>query len=184
MDKIAKWTPFIVDVEANGPIPGDYSMIEIGVLKLGRELTPTFYSKIKPVNNNFVLSALASIGVTHEETMNYKEDPKYVMANLRMFILLHTEKNTWPMMFSDNNGFDFMFTHYYFEHFLGLGYDPFGHTSRNIADIFRGLDKNVTSNFKKLRKTKHSHNPVDDAIGNAEALIAFIDQYGLMGLKI
>lgn len=31
-----------------------------------------------------------------------------------------------------------------------------------------------------LRKTKHTHNPVDDAIGNAEALLQMKD----MGLKI
>ena len=33
---------------------------------------------------------------------------------------------------------------------------------------------------RKLRKTKHTHNPVDDAMGNAEALLAMKE----MGLKI
>ncbi len=36
------------------------------------------------------------------------------------------------------------------------------------------------TNFKHLRKTKHTHNPVDDAIGNAEALL----EMKQMGLKI
>jgi hypothetical protein len=35
-------------------------------------------------------------------------------------------------------------------------------------------------NFKHLRKTEHTHNPVDDARGNAEALLAMKE----MGLKI
>jgi hypothetical protein len=35
-------------------------------------------------------------------------------------------------------------------------------------------------NFKHLRKTKHTHHPVDDARGNAEALL----QMKAMGLKI
>ena len=35
-------------------------------------------------------------------------------------------------------------------------------------------------NFKHLRKTRHTHNPVDDARGNAEALLVMKE----MGLKI
>ena len=36
-------------------------------------------------------------------------------------------------------------------------------------------------NFKHLRKTDHDHNPVNDAIGNAEALLHVRKE---MGLKI
>jgi len=35
------------------------------------------------------------------------------------------------------------------------------------------------ANFKHLRKTRHSHNPVDDARGNAEALLGIKEEYGL-----
>ena len=31
---------------------------------------------------------------------------------------------------------------------------------------------NMFDNFKHLRKTKHTHNPLDDARGNAEAMLA------------
>ncbi|PPJ40817.1 exonuclease, partial [Pseudoxanthomonas sp. KAs_5_3] len=34
-------------------------------------------------------------------------------------------------------------------------------------------------NFKHHRKTKHTHNPVDDAKGNAEALLSIKAEYGL-----
>ncbi len=34
-------------------------------------------------------------------------------------------------------------------------------------------------NFKHLRKTKHTHHPVDDARGNAEALLLIIEKCGL-----
>jgi hypothetical protein len=33
--------------------------------------------------------------------------------------------------------------------------------------------------FKHLRKTEHTHNPVDDARGNAEALLLLKDKLGL-----
>jgi hypothetical protein len=39
--------------------------------------------------------------------------------------------------------------------------------------------KNVTVNFKHLRQTKHDHNPLNDAIGNAEALLHMIKKMGL-----
>ena len=35
-------------------------------------------------------------------------------------------------------------------------------------------------NFKHLRETKHTHDPIDDVRGNAEAMLAM----GKMGLKI
>lgn len=36
-----------------------------------------------------------------------------------------------------------------------------------------------TINFKHLRKTRHTHNPVDDAMGNAEALLHMKEAMGL-----
>jgi hypothetical protein len=40
--------------------------------------------------------------------------------------------------------------------------------------------KDTFENFKHLRKTAHTHNPVDDAMGNAEALL----EMQRLGLKI
>jgi hypothetical protein len=34
-------------------------------------------------------------------------------------------------------------------------------------------------NFKHLRQTEHTHHPLDDAKGNAEALLIIKEQYGL-----
>jgi len=79
---------------------------------------------------------------------------------------------------SDNNGFDYGFMkHDFLSH---LGRNPFGHSSQNLGSIYKGLVKNMAENFKHLRDTRHTHNPVDDALGNAEALI----KMAKMGLKI
>jgi len=40
-----------------------------------------------------------------------------------------------------------------------------------------------TNNFKHLRKTPHTHHPVDDAKGNAEAFLELIKEYKL-GIKL
>ena len=83
-----------------------------------------------------------------------------------------------PHFISDNNGYDWSFINWYFHHFLKG--NPFGFSSQNLNSLWKGLSKDTYGSFKHLRKTKHTHNPVDDAMGNAEALIAMRD----MGLKI
>ena len=62
------------------------------------------------------------------------------------------------------------------------GKNPFGFSARRIGDLYCGLVKHAGKNSEwkhKYRKTKHTHNPVDDAMGNAEALLAFRDELGL-----
>ena len=84
-----------------------------------------------------------------------------------------------PMFVSDNNGFDWQWVNWYLHHFTGG--NPFGHSSANLGSLYKGLVKDTFQNFKHLRKTAHTHNPLDDAKGNAEALLHLRDA---MGLKI
>ncbi len=82
------------------------------------------------------------------------------------------------LFISDNNGFDWQFINWYFHHFLGA--NPFGFSSTNLGSLYKGFQKDTLANCKHLRKAKHTHHPVDDARGNAEALL----QLKEMGLKI
>jgi hypothetical protein len=61
------------------------------------------------------------------------------------------------------------FINWYFHHFIGR--NPFGFSSQDLGSLYQGLAKDTFVTFKHLRKTKHSHHPVDDARGNAEALL-------------
>lgn len=81
------------------------------------------------------------------------------------------------MFISDNNGFDWQFINWYFHHFLS--HNPFGFSSTNLGSLYKGLVRDTSKNFKHLRKTAHTHDPVDDAGGNAEAFITLIEQYEL-----
>ena len=82
-----------------------------------------------------------------------------------------------PIFISDNNGFDWMFICWYFQHFTGG--NPFGFSSQNLGSLYKGMAKDTSKTFKHLRKTKHTHNPVDDAKGNAEALLIMKNDLGL-----
>lgn len=164
-----------VDVEADGAIPSDYSMISLGAVVVDSTLDKTFYGQLRPISDNYNPQALAVSGFTREQTLEF-DDPKLVMINFREWLREVVPQGSKPIFISDNNGFDWMFVCWYFHHFLGE--NPFGFSSQNLGSLYKGLVKDTRKNFKHLRKTKHTHNPVDDAKGNAEALLA-IQKMGL-----
>ena len=156
----------MADIESDGPIPGDYSMISFGAVLVNEQLDQTFYGQLKPISEKYIPEALAVSGHTREETLAF-DDPQHVMAEFQAWINKTCKDR--PIFISDNNGFDWMFICWYFHHFLGK--NPFGFSSQNLGSMYKGLVKDTFQTFKHLRKTKHTHNPVDDAIGNAEALL-------------
>lgn len=166
----------MVDVESDGPIPGDYSMISFGAVIVDQDLDKTFYGKLKPISEKWIPEALAVSGFTRAEVLEFDE-PQIVMGNFNQW--LNENCKNRPLFFSDNNGFDWQFINWYFIHFLEK--NPFGFSSTNLCSLYKGLIKDTFKNFKHLRKTKHTHNPVDDAMGNAEALLYMKNE---MGLKI
>lgn len=164
----------MVDVESDGPIPGDYSMISFGAVLVNDTLDQTFYGRLKPISAQYIPEALAVSGHTREDTFTF-DDPATVMASFGEWIGQVSKGR--PLFISDNNGFDWMFICWYFHHFTGK--NPFGHSSQNLGSLFKGLEKDTFKSFKHLRKTTHTHHPVDDAKGNAEALLEMKKLYGL-----
>lgn len=166
----------VVDVEADGPIPGDYSMICFGAVIVNESLDKSFYGKLKPISENWIPDALAVSEFNREETLQF-DNPHDVMLQFEEWIKENSIGK--PIFISDNNGFDWMFICWYFHHFLKR--NPFGYSSRRIGDLYCGMEKDASAQWHHLRKTTHSHNPVDDAKGNAEALLFMGKE---MGLKI
>ena len=164
----------MVDVEADGPIPGDYSMVCFGAVIVEPELKRTFYGQLKPISEKFIPEALAVSGFSRDQTMAFPE-PAGVMTAFRDWLAAECRGNI--KFIADNNGFDWQFVNWYFHHFLGES--PFGHSSTNLGSLYKGVVKDTFANFKHLRKTKHTHHPVDDAKGNAEALLTMKDKMEL-----
>lgn len=167
-------TFIMVDIESDGPIPGDYSMVSLGAVIVDEQLDKTFYGKLKPISERFVPEALAISGHSRSETMNFDE-PTEVMLQFEQWIKANTQGRV--TFVSDNNGFDWMFVCWYFHHFLGR--NPFGFSSQNLGSLYKGMVKNMSYNFRHLCKTAHTHHPVDDAIGHAEAMLTMREKYGL-----
>lgn len=166
---------FMIDVESDGPIPGDYSMVCFGAVIVEPSLSRTFYGRLRPISERFDPQALAVSGFSREETLAFPE-PAEVMEELVAWI--RRESRGRAIFISDNNGFDWQFVNWYLHHFTGG--NPFGFSSQNLGSLYKGLVRDTFQTFKHLRKTPHTHHPVDDARGNAEALLAMKE----LGLKI
>ena len=167
---------YMVDVEADGPIPGDFSLVSIGAVRVDAALDKHFYGRCKPVSEKYIPEALAVSGHTREEALTF-DDPKSVFEEFGAWIKQTTVGQ--PMFISDNNGFDWQFVSWYFHHFTSG--NPFGFSSTNLGSLYKGLVGDTFVNFKHLRKPRHTHHPVDDALGNAQALLHMKNE---MGLKI
>jgi DNA polymerase III epsilon subunit-like protein len=166
---------YVVDCESDGPVPGLYSMICFGVVKVEPTLSKTFYGKIKPISENWKPDALSISGFSREDHLTFDE-PEQVMKEFAEWIKETSVGK--PIFISDNNGYDFSFINYYFHRFYGE--NPFGWSSRRIGDLYCGMVKDSHAKWKHLRKTIHSHMPIDDAMSNAEVLL----EMQKMGLKI
>ena len=120
------------------------------------------------------IGTLTEFGAVHYPSMEffYGDIPKWGMDDTFVFFnewLCKVCPNSRVVFVSDNPAFDFPWINYHFHRVMN--YNPFGWSARRIGDYYAGLCGNFrqTQHWKKLRITKHTHHPVDDAMGNAEA---------------
>ena len=148
-----------VDCEANGKCPSTGKLTEFGAVAYPSRAT--FH------------------GVLVEREPS-KEDPRFKVATGKTFDekevfenfekwILKATKHERPIFVSDNPAFDWQWINDGF--WRTLGRNPFGYSARRISDFYAGLvgDFTDSQSWKKLRVTKHDHNPVNDAMGNVEA---------------
>lgn len=106
-----------VDIEADGPIPGPYSMLSLGMAVVGRpELT--FYTELKPISDQFVPEALSVSGLDREHLKARAPEPQAAMASAAAW-LDEVSKKGRPVFLAAPAVFDGMFVHWYFVRFLG-----------------------------------------------------------------
>lgn len=168
----------VVDVESDGPLLGVNSMVCFGAVLIGKDgnLEKTFYGQTAPVSETFDPEALAISGFSREEHEDFI-NPTPTMQAFAEWIKENSKGRA--VLVSDNNGYDASWINYYF-HRYNEGHNPFGWSSRRIGDMFAGFMNDTFYKWKKHRGTVHDHHPVNDAKGNAEALIWLKDQ----GFKI
>ena len=165
-----------VDVEADGHCPGLYSMVSFGAVAVEDSLNRTFYGETAPISDKWIPEALAVSGFTREQHEKFPKPEETMPKFVQWLKSLDADR---LIFVTDNLAFDFAWINYYTNRYCGE--NPFGFSGRRLNDIYSGLTKSAftQNDWKKMyRKTHHSHNPVDDAKGNAEALLAFRDKLG------
>ena len=164
-----------VDLESTGPIPGRYSMYQLGASVVG-DPTKTFFRKIRLLNSNYVPEALPACGWTMERLKDDLEfsgiNPLNAMREFESW-LAEIAKGRRAVFVAFNATFDWSFVNWYFHFFCGT--NPFGISGLDIKAYYAGM-ANVSWRETSLKRIpdrfrpsqQHTHNALDDAIEQAE----------------
>ncbi|MEU4640231.1 exonuclease [Micromonospora sp. NPDC023814] len=173
-----------VDVEADGPIPGPYSMISLGMAVAGRpELT--FYTELKPISDEFVPAALAVSGLDRDRLL--REAPPAVEAMGAAARWVNgLRKIGRPVFLAAPAVWDGMFVHWYFTRFVG--HSPFGATGSGVdlRSYWMGLTgcewvrtrKGTIKHELGLTDVPHTHHAGEDAAELAQVFDAVLRRRG------
>lgn len=149
-----------VDCEAWGGCPATGELTELGAVEFKtRKTFHWVFVESKPHPENPAIPVAVS-----------RVDPSRFIQGFACFEQwLKEVSRDRPVFVSDNVAFDWQWVNDGF--WRTLGRNPFGHSGRRISDFYAGLvgDFHNTQKWKRLRITKHDHNPVNDAMGNVEA---------------
>jgi DNA polymerase III epsilon subunit-like protein len=101
----------IVDIESDGPIPAEFSMVCFGAVTLDGSADESFYGRTKPISDRFNPDALAISGFSREQHLGF-DDPKAVMETFVTWLDKRCDGR--PVVVSDNLAFDWQFINYEF----------------------------------------------------------------------
>lgn len=168
------------DVEADGPIPGPYSMISFGMSVVGMP-EHTFYTEIRPISDKYVAEALAVSGLDRNRLLKEAPSAEDAMKNAARWVN-RLRKIGRPVFLSGPAVWDGMFIHWYFIKYLGKS--PFGNTGSGIdlRSYWMGYKNCEWVDSRKgkikyelnLEGVKHTHHAGDDAKELAQVFDAIL----------
>ena len=177
---------FSVDVEADGPIPGPYSMLSVGVCVAGSfaagpggGFTPadpterTFYRELRPISDSYVPEALAVSGLDRDALCREGADPAAAMTELTDWVTAAAGAGK-PIMTAYPAPFDWLFLYWYLIRFTG--HSVFGHSGcfdvKTAYAVKAGVPIGRVGKGampRHLHSTRpHTHHALDDAIEQAD----------------
>lgn len=160
-----------VDIEASGPIPGEYSMLSLGAC-LVRDIHEGFYAELRPISDRYVSEALEVSGLSLPRLRENGIDPPEAMTAFRSWIE-DACVDRRPVFVGFNASFDWSFVNWYFHKFLEE--NPFGIGGVDIKAYYMGFSGSEWSDTtsSKLPSTFQSsrtqtHHALEDAQAQAE----------------
>ncbi|MGW0363292.1 exonuclease [Streptomyces sp. NPDC002990] len=174
------------DVEADGPVPGPFSMSSFGLAVAGvhdgiafQASDPaerTFYAELRPISDAYDPEAQAVSGLDRERLVREGQDPAEAMnAAAAWIVAVAEELAATPVFVAYPLGYDWMWMYWYFMRFADAG-SPFGHSrcmdlktlyaAKAAVPISEATKRSMPSRL--LSSRPHTHNALDDAIEQGE----------------
>lgn len=160
-----------VDIEASGPVPGEFSLLTIGACLIEDDRT-TFQAALKPLNRNAIAEAMRVSGLSLDVLDQTGLEPREAMAAFRDWLRRETDGAS-PVFVGLNAAFDWGFVNYYFHRFLGE--NPFGFAALDLKALYMGLTGCAWSQTTSDDMTKRlhpkrvgTHDALEDALFQAE----------------
>lgn len=168
---------FSIDIETDGPIPGDFSMLSFAIVEAGHhdgeryvasERSAEAYWELKPISDNVEMAALAVNKLDRARLLDEASDPRVAMEGAAKWIRERSGGRR-AIMVASPAGFDWMFLHWYFVKYVGES--PFGYSGAfdiktAIAVKFdRPVALSGRGNLPRWLESSlpHTHNALDDA---------------------
>ncbi|MEK7566903.1 MAG: 3'-5' exonuclease [Patescibacteria group bacterium] len=174
-NKTGKEIDILVDIEHDGPIPGEYSMVELGASVIWEPDIEPFHVIIQPLHDHYDLETqkfLDGVGLTREVARN-GDLPLRAMERFDFWVNLHTGYGHDRPVFVHFGGKDWSFVDWYFWKFLA--HNPFGVSACDLKSMTRGVLKCSWAQTSKSRMPKelrptlpHTHHAHEDAMEHAE----------------
>jgi hypothetical protein len=165
-----------VDVEADGPLPGPYSMISLGMAVVGAP-DQRFYTEIRPISEKFVPEALAVSGLDRDRLLREAPTAEAAMQAAAKWINA-LRRIGRPVFLAAPAVWDGMFVHWYFMQFTGKS--PFGATGSGVdlRSYYMGMQgcewvetrKGKIKHALGVTELPHTHHAGEDA---AELAVLF-----------
>ncbi|MFE1311478.1 3'-5' exoribonuclease domain-containing protein [Streptomyces sp. NPDC058755] len=174
-----------VDIEADGPIPGPYSMLSLGAAVAGTQDTDgfrpadpeqqTFYRELRPISDEFVPEALAVSGLDRARLQAEGAEPGVALAEFSSWVR-QVSAGAQPVMCGYPASYDWTFLYWYLIRFADES--PFGHSGcldmKTLYATKAGLPLRAVAKGTMprhlLSRRPHTHHALDDAVEQAELL--------------
>ena len=175
---------FSADIEADGPIPGRYSMLSFALCVAGTydgerfervdPMRHTFYRELRPISDNVDEAALAVAGLDRDRLLTEGEDPHDAMTEAADWVR-EIAGDRQPVLAAMPVAFDWTWLYWYFTAFTADG-SPFGVS--NCFDVKTAYMVKARTPAARSHRNEmppelrserpHTHHALDDAAEQAD----------------
>lgn len=179
------------DIEADGPIPGRYSMLSFGLTVAGRfdgvsferrdPTSQTFYRELRPISEAWDPEAVAVTGLDRDALLHDGADPARAMSEAADWVASVAGPDR-AVLVAYPLGFDWLFLYWYFVAFADGG-SPFGiDRALDTKTLYQAkarvtLDRTGKRSLPDSLRSRfpHTHNALEDAIEQADLFANIVE---------